>query len=528
MLVADRMPAKPHAVSSSRIVLTFAALSLLLTLLFLAPSFSAPLVSDDYSLTVESRTLAWGQSFDSLYRPLRNIAMRAAAGVWPVTNPLPYRVLLSVTVFFFFFLFPLLIWRVEGDWRTALVGLILAAFYPRMQELYYWFSVWQDLCVLCLGLAAIHFFLLYRDRERFVWLLLSCFSVVLALGFKETAATLLPLLVLIDIRRSWLRGEALWRWRAYVPLGAVTLAYLAIVFLNLRQDAGTGSLQRGTHGLRSPAGVGSNVARSLLAVFWPWFQQSSVWIVLNPVNCLGALGTASLTFFCLPRSGPRFGGWRGVLLLAIAIAVGLAPTVLFGPHVTDRYIITAALAVFWVLAIGMGSAWASPGKPLRLVATVLLAAYCSAGYWSLRQSGEQWFEAGRRVDAARQQTASYVAAQPQPPVVYGIRIPAVHGDGRHFVLANGFIGILLANGLSMKAAVVENFGGEGPVAARDFWRLIEACPDVPPNPGASTPLIFDLGVSPARAKDPTCALPILSRYENMHPELFLKRTRTSL
>ncbi len=486
----------------------------------MASSLDAPLLSDDYSLLIETRTLVWGEGFDHLYRPLRNSSLRWLATVWPVADAAPYRILGAAFSTMFLWQFALLVWRVEKSSTAGYIALVLLGFYPRMGELFYWFSVLQDLCVLTLGLASIHFFLLHRERGGWKWMAGSCLAISIALGFKETAIILLPLLVLVDLRFSWRRGDYPWHWKRYLPLCTIALFYLAVVFLDLRHDSGTGSLQRGAHGLRSLAGIGSNLVRSLVAIFWPWAPLSSVWEMMTPLNLAASLTGVTLTWLSLGASRLPAG-----VAAAMGMASALAPTVLFGPYVTDRYVLSAALIPLWILATGAARLIESVSLGRRALGCALLLPYSLGGFLSLRADQAVWLTAGLEADRIRKESYPFVQHGPQVQKVWGIRIPArTHGEIRKPILGNGFRGILLYNGLSPESVVIENFDTASQPGIQEFWRGIAACPPAIQT-RSDKDLFLDLSAQHVASKDAACAMPLAEAFAHTQPEAFLRRTK---
>jgi hypothetical protein len=498
----------------------FVVAALALSTVLIAPSVQAPLVSDDYSLTVEARTLVWGEGFDSLYRPLRNVTLRWIGSAWPVAHPVPYRVLMGIFFAALLWQFALLVYRVEGNRTAGWFALLLAAFYPRMQEPLYWFAVLQDLCVLAFGLAAIHFFLIHRERGGWAWMAASCLAITLALGFKETAAVLLPVLILADLRFSARRGEDPWRWKYYLPLCAVIILYVGVVFLDLRHDRGAGSLQRGVHGLRSLEGIGSNLVRSFLAIFWPWAPLASMWEMLTPLNVAASFGSAGLT--CLALGGRRL---TGMVAMTLGMGCALAPTVLFGPYVTDRYVLSAALLVLWVLSTGAARLFDSATLSYRYLVPALVLVYVWAGLDSLRTSQAVWKAAGGEADRVRRETEEVIRRTNRPATVWAVRIPAYWNGTRVPVLGNGLRGILLYNGLSEDSVVIENFDIAGQDGVQEFWSKLVNCPSAEASSARSgDALVLDLGARPVASKEAACAVPLAENFELVQPKAFLRRT----
>jgi len=245
-------PEKTRKAETGEFALFWSGIALLVVLVgfVIVPTLNLRFVADDFFLLAPDQKLPLTESLDQLHRPLRNAILRTAANQFGIQQVLPYRLLVAaafVAVLVLLFQFAL---RLGANRLGALAAVFVFAFFPRNQEVLYWFAAWQDIVAGAAVLFACLFFLDFRESGRPFRLAAAAVAYLVALGFKETAVVLPVLLVSIDFYRERSLAPFLRRpfWRAYVPFACILLVYVVYFFSESGWDSLAGRKTGGYSG----------------------------------------------------------------------------------------------------------------------------------------------------------------------------------------------------------------------------------------------------------------------------------------
>jgi hypothetical protein len=171
---------------------------LVVILVVASPSWKLGLVSDDLALLVEGGRQWFAKSSVGVYRPIGGFLVSVGVALFGL-DPIPYRIamtglyLLAVAVLY------RLTFQLGGGWVAATVAGAVFGFFPRNHQALFWNVSSQDLIVGASSLMVFSFFLKYRDEGKPRDYAVALLSFLLALGVKESASVILPMLLLIEM-----------------------------------------------------------------------------------------------------------------------------------------------------------------------------------------------------------------------------------------------------------------------------------------------------------------------------------------
>ncbi len=279
-----------------------------------------------------------------LHRPLRNIAFKIAHATFGL-NPAPYHlVLISLHLVLVGLLYRFVL-LLGGGRYAAFIAAAIFGFFPRNHQSLFWVAAGQDTVVAICSLVACSAFLLYKGTGRNVSYFIALASFSIALGFKETATAILPLLLLVDLSHRIKNSNASpkHRWRAYVPFVIITGAYLVWVFGE--RLFGPAEITQSFYRFQNASQSVKLAAKFILNMLLPLSSPVEVKEVVSGVLpfmtvSLGVLTIAIASFWLVRMDKLALTtGW---------ILISMAPTAVFGFY-TDRYLLMPFLGMAMLL-----------------------------------------------------------------------------------------------------------------------------------------------------------------------------------
>jgi MFS family permease len=301
-------------------------------------------VSDDYGHLVEAAKFSPISSTDGLHRPLRNIAFKIAHATFGL-NPAPYHlVLISLHLVLVGLLYRFVL-LLGGGRYAAFIAAAIFGFFPRNHQSLFWVAAGQDTVVAICSLVACSAFLLHKGTGRSVSYFIALASFSIALGFKETATAILPLLLLVDLSHRIKNSNASpkHRWRAYVPFVIIAGAYLVWVFGE--RLFGPAEITQSFYRFQNASQSVKLAAKFILNMLLPLSSPVEVKEVVSGVLpfmtvSLGVLTIAIASFWLVRMDKLALTtGW---------ILISMAPTAVFGFY-TDRYLLMPFLGMAMLL-----------------------------------------------------------------------------------------------------------------------------------------------------------------------------------
>ena len=419
------------------------------------------LVSDDFFLLVENLKLPLTQSADELHRPLRNILLKLLGNALGVRHAWPYRFLVAVTYTAVMALIFQFMRRLGAGRFGAWVAVIVMTFFPRNQEVLFWFAAWQDLAAALCLLAVCLLFLNHREKGRRGYLAGAAIAFAAALGFKETMVVIPALLLLIDVYRErsieCLKKPAF--WRAYLPFAGVLVLYVVYYVSDSGLASLAGHRTGGMYGFRGVSSVVGAVLRTIVNMALPFVIPAPLGLSnIRPIHLAILLAELVVVLVLTWRTK----AWSMLLFASCWAAVTILPTAVFASVLNaDRYLfvplIGAAILAGFLL---------NPAKPelkhSLLIATVL-AAYSFAGTFELIRYRAVWKRAGDEVSAVAAQTIQASSRLSRAGEIDLINQTTFLSPYVVSVFANGLDGALRGNGLPSRLRVLANFASTEPL-----------------------------------------------------------------
>jgi len=247
------------------ILLVLASLAILAYL----PTLTLPFISDDYLQINLGRLYGpvsgWGAlAADALYRCRATSLVltywtERVAGL----HPLPfYASSLLLHILNVWLLFALGAWKTIG-WRNSAVAAGFFAVYEGHQEAVVWYAAVHELLLFCFALLCFHCWIrwLGSNGGKYYWASISGF--LLALGSKEAAVAIVPMLVVIA-----LVDGAKWRTVLVRVLPFVVLAFVYCLLIYAARSTHYHFRDAGTFSLRAPFWI--TLPWSVWRLFWVW------------------------------------------------------------------------------------------------------------------------------------------------------------------------------------------------------------------------------------------------------------------
>jgi len=430
------------------LVLFWSGLVLLIVLLgfVVLPTLNLGFVGDDFTLLVPDKPLPLTQSEDELHRPLRNAILRIVESQLGIQQVLPYRLIVAGSFVAALMLIFRLTRRLGANRLGALTADFVLAFFPRNQEVLFWFAAWQDLVAAIAVLLACLSFLDFREFGRRFSLGVAALAYVIALGFKETTVVLPVLLVSIDFYRQRSISSFSQRsfWRAYIPFACILLAYVIYFFADSGLASLAGRRTGGYYGFRGFGRLFAAVVRTLINIALPF----SITVGLKDIHwwhlvvLLCELGAGLLLIW-------RFHLWAAAILTASWLVCTILPTATFANSfgMLDRYLFVPMLGVAVFAGLLVGALVVSPkGARYFIPACIALALYTSLGISQLMLSREVWRRTGKQSAMVIQETMRLCSMLPAGSEVDIINV----------TFGNGLREALRANGLSGSLRILRN------------------------------------------------------------------------
>lgn len=433
----------------------------------LLPSWNLGFVSDDYGHLVEAARLPITSSTDALHRPLRNILFRLASAVFGL-NPAPYHfVMIALDLILVALLYRFVLLLNDGRY-AAFVAAAIFGFFPRSHQSLFWVAAAQDTVVGICALIACSAFLRYRRTGRWATCILALVSFSIALGFKETATAILPLLILLDATfgRQKSGSEVNHRWKAFLPFLIVTGLYLTWVL-------GDGAAQR-YYGAQNFSQAVKLAAKFVLNMLVPFSSPVEVREVLGHIvpAIVVSLEVLIIAVASIALVRPR------ELSFAIGwIVIAMGPTPVFGFY-TDRYILLPFAGLAVLLGFIAEAVVARAGtKKLAVEAAVVgfVCLYLFASIPCLFRYQASWREAAREVRATVNETRRLHPNVPNGSIFYFVNLTHSKAHGQVYVFNTSLNGALWAAGYDSSITGRRTFRADNSAEQRLVQQLL-GCP----------------------------------------------------
>ncbi len=487
-------------------------IALLLTLL---PSLDLGFVSDDYGHLVEAARLPITSSTDGLHRPLRNILFRLAYAAFGL-NPAPYHlamIVLHLALSALLYRFVLLLNRGHN---AALVTVALFGFFPRSHQSLFWLAAAQDTVVAICAIVACSSLLCFRRQGGPGNYLLALVSFAVALGFKETAIAIFPLLVLLELTVNEGTATSLLRdgWKIYLPFMIVALLFLLWVFSE-KLFGWTGQAQS-YYAFQSWSQSLKLAAKFVLNMLLPFsgpaevretFRNSFLATVVSLVSL--AIAAATLALVEIRRS-----------LFAVGwILIAMAPTAAFGLY-TDRYLLLPFVGLALLLGFIAEAAIARFETRKFIAAGLvygLVCFYLVAAVPSLLRYHRSWREAGSEVRATIDEVRRLYPNVPKGSALYFVNLTHSRDNGQVYVFNTSLKGALSAGGYDSSIVAERTFNSGNPDEQQLAGQL-QTCSSANSNgtPGTYV-FLFEKGVIDVTGD---CGRELVQASRTKHPELW--------
>jgi hypothetical protein len=494
---------KTQQAGGHQFILFWSGIALLTVLLgfVVLPTLNLGLVADDFFLLVPDQRLPLTQSSDELHRPMRNVVLRTVESQLGIQHVLPYRLLIGSSFVAALFLVFRLTRRLRANRLGALAGVFALAFFPRNQEVLYWFAAWQDLVAAVAVLCACLFFLDFRESNRLYSLGVAAIAYLVALGFKETTVVLPALLLSIDVYRERSLSSLARRrfWGAYIPFACILLVYVVYFFSQSGAASLAGAKTGGYYGFHGFAGVAAGVFRAMINIGLPYWlplglKDIRLWHV---AVLLFELGVVLFLVW-------RLHLWPALLLAASWVVCTILPTATFAAAFNaDRYLFVPTLGVAVFVGLLAHALFVSPeGAKYSVLLCVALALYTAVGISQLVINRELWRRAGKEAAMVVRETMRLCATLPAGSEVDVINL--THSlQPRGVVFANGLSEALHANGLSSSVRILRNFSAADAEQQRLIAEL-QQCVDPRPDALKNRTMLIESGGQILKL-DPGCA-----------------------
>jgi len=292
--------------------------------------------------------------------------------------------------------------RLTGHALVAFAAAVLFGTHPVQVESVAWIAALGDPLCWCAVFVGLNTFATWRDRGSRGIPLGACACLLIGLGAKETAVTMLGLVLMLDLARG--RGElAVAPVRAYGSLLGIAMLYVALR-IAVYGDAGAGfdraAAIEGLEPLRAVTLPVELLGRFVWLLSWPATLTLVRPVVLSPPlfdgvfsGALAAVtGVAVLVAVAVRRR-------KRILLFAVgAVVIGLAPPVLCYRNVSP-FPLADRFAYGAVLGLALALAWGAILSPLarrhrRLGVIALIAVMLAYAARSVERIGA-WADQGR-------------------------------------------------------------------------------------------------------------------------------------
>lgn len=454
---------------------------LLIVLAFLCatllPSYKLGFTSDDYGNLVEaSAKLPLLESVDGLHRPLRNIVFKASYLAFGL-NATPYHlavILLHLVAVVCLYRFILCL---SGSQWAAFTGAAIFGFFPRNHQTLFWIAAGQDSVVTICGLIACTAFAHGGTNGRLKSTSIALIAFSIALGFKETAVAILPLLLLVDL--AWSSNLPLRslrdRWKVYLPFCAVAAAYA----LWLGGLFGRSHVPQKFYGVQSLSQSLKLAGKFGVNMILPFSSPVEVkQVIHSPLLFAGVifvLFSLGVTAFVLVSP-------RKVLLCAGWLVISAAPTAVLGFY-TDRYLGLPFIGLAMLLGfVAEAIVFRANGHWIaRLAIAFLIAAYTLESVSRLTFYRRQWREAAREIRTTLDETRRLYPSAPNGSVFYFVNLTHSLAAGQVYVFNTSLNGMLWAWGYDKSVTARRTFRSKKPRERQLVYQLLDGCTTYSPS-----------------------------------------------
>lgn len=506
-----------EALNSKSAFLDVALLLLLFTLTILA-IHGLGFVSDDFFLLVGNLKLPLTESGDELHRPLRNMFLRLAGSLLGVRHVWPYRVLVAGSFVAVLAVLYQFMRRLGAGRSGARAAVLIMAFFPRNQEVLFWFAAWQDLVAGLSVLLAALCFVDFRESKRTRSLMLAAGAYAVALGFKETTVVIPFLLLLVDFyrERSLLSFRKLAFWRAYFPFAGILLLYVAYFLSESGGASLTGHKTGGFYGFHGLFGLLAGVIRALINIGLPFVTPVPVGLANVSLRYVAILFVELAVLLWLVW---RIKAWPALILALGWMVVTILPTAAFAAMFNaDRYLFVpfiGAAMLAGLLVDGLGR-WRPEARYSALV-WIALAIYCVAGGALMAEYRRVWQRGGEEALLVAHGTVEAASGLPPGSEVDLVNVTRFLTPYIVSVFSNGLADALAGNGLPASIRVIGNFAQISP-EQRSLMTKLEACTDRSAEVSGTTRIVLVTVNHRLVQARTACAAPLIDADRAEHPK----------
>lgn len=449
---------------------------LVVLLATLLPSLNIGFVSDDYEHLVEATAkLPLTASFDEMHRPLRNAIFKISYLAFGLSSA-PYHLglillhLAAVTALYYFTM------QLTANRWAAILAAAFYGFFPRNHQTVFWIAAGQDSVVALCALIACSAFLSFKKTRRFTAYCLALLAFCAALGFKETAIAILPLLLLIDLScdgRPMIVSPRE-NWKVFLPLMIIGAA--AAIWMHGTFDPN--NHPHSFYNVQSPGQTMKMSAKYALNMLFPFSSPLEVKPVMrDPALLLIALIVSFTTVTCAilfvsPRKLFLVAGWWLVTTL---------PTAVIGQY-ADRYLGLPfiALAILFAFIVEGSFPRMKTRMPLGFVVVTLLATYAAVSIQRLSSYRRLWEQAAQEIQNTMAEAHRLVPVLPPGSVLYFVNLTHSLANGQVYVFNTGFNGMMLASGYDKSVTGHEICNRPDTREPALVRRLLDCRPQLPP------------------------------------------------
>jgi hypothetical protein len=437
----------------------------------LLPAYRLGFTSDDYGNLVEASVkLPLIESVDGLHRPLRNIVFKLSYWIFGL-NAAPYHLavillhLVAVVCLYRFIL------RLSASGWAAFVGAAIFGFFPRNHQILFWIAASQDSVVTICALIACTAFIHGGTKGRLKSASVALIAFSIALGFKETAIAILPLLLLVDLAcRSDLALCSLRdRCKLYLPFFAVAAVY-ALWLGGLFGRSDVPQQFYGTQSLSQSLKLAGKFGVNMILPFSSPVEIKQV--IHRPLLLAGVfVGLLLIAGAAFALVKPR-----KILLSAGWFIISAAPTAVLGFY-TDRYLALPFIGLAMLLGfIAEGVLLHLKGHWIaRLAIVFLIAVYTLESVSRLTYYRQQWGEAAEEIRVTLDETRRLYPHVPAGSVFFFVNLTHSRAAGQVYVFNTSLNGMLLAWGYDKSVTARRTFSSKEPPERQLVDKLLEDC-----------------------------------------------------
>jgi len=199
-----------------------------------------PFFNDDFHWLFDARRFSWAglvdlARYDHFYRPVIALYFHFGQRVFGC-DPAPFHVVSVGLHLLNAGLLALIAWRLTHCRWTTAAAVLLFSVQPAYVEAVVWVGAITDLLPATWVLLGMWLHLVWLQDGRRLARVASFVVFAVCLGTHESAVTLLPMMVALDLLHAWptlpgLPGWVRMRWRTYAAFAAMLAAFLVVAWI---------------------------------------------------------------------------------------------------------------------------------------------------------------------------------------------------------------------------------------------------------------------------------------------------------